>query len=930
MKPATLAVFALASLLAAQNVPGPKAELADVIAVEEQEGDLAKAEELYRQALAGNELTVPARALANLRLGMLLERLGRAAEAKPFLEIAAKSSHIVIEPMAPQGQDVERQKQLRLQAAALVKRVLGQRGQHWGPPLHGVTDSGVANQLLWLGEAAVPEVIAALQGQIGEASSARERLAVSGLAGFLWKTGGDAAAEFLSSCTKVADPYYREAIARTAFQAESERMLAVAAQFLRDPDESGTVFRTLLQSTSQQVPALQFRLDPDVVVDAALHGPPAALDYVFSWARQQRAISPPVLARLHARVRVLLSSTDPELGAAASRFLLTATSQQSVEGLAMLLAELPKMAGSNNIPHGYTSLRDRVPFTPEEARRLLPKLDACAKALGPADQSDATSNWLAQRMWQVATDHGPGCEAELLGWIDLGYRVWRVLAGRVTMANARDVVARVGKPVEEIGTALYVLRETAELPREVFPLLRDRAEAVRGQYEHMEHFAWPMARTRDPEAAAWIFAEWDRTSGNQTWPAGPLVELGRYARDEPVRNALRAVAVPMARSRVASPLLALLAIGDERALELVTRSYFSAASSPHPYAAAPADERPSLTPLQYLIYERADPPHPYGDAQVHAILRGITADGFAAALSAKRFSVGAIPDRHLIVLADRAIRTARPDAVSDGWVHHLMRRMRYDSVAAARRARLAEWCAGILRGAERAPRVRLLAEFVRDEDTGPLGAVIEGLVDSNDERTAELAVGLLCRVGVLRGEGALERLAGHRHAAVRTHALGIARPFGVAAERFVLPLLADESAENRRQAAEFAGEIVSKAAVPDLIERLRDPEAHVREAAAESLTRIRFYHEQQAHWDRILKGLDASPASAAEKLLLQAKPGQPRDQRLLAIKSLGVLGAPEALPFLIDWTRDGDREIGAEAGRAISRIHLAAEKNGKK
>jgi hypothetical protein len=72
-----------------------------------------------------------------------------------------------------------------------------------------------------------------------------------------------------------------------------------------------------------------------------------------------------------------------------------------------------------------------------------------------------------------------------------------------------------------------------------------------------------------------------------------------------------------------------------------------------------------------------------------------------------------------------------------------------------------------------------------------------------------------------------------------------------------------------------------------LIPLLRDPVEHVRQQAAESLTRIRFYHEQQAHWDRALEGLDASPASAAEKLLLQAKPDQPRAQRLLALQSLG-------------------------------------------
>ena len=122
------------------------------------------------------------------------------------------------------------------------------------------------------------------------------------------------------------------------------------------------------------------------------------------------------------------------------------------------------------------------------------------------------------------------------------------------------------------------------------------------------------------------------------------------------------------------------------------------------------------------------------------------------------------------------------------------------------------------------------------------------------------------------------------------------------------------------------GSIVSKAAVPDLITMLRDPDEEARKAAADALTKIRFYHEQQAHWDRVLKGMDASPASAAEKLLLQGKAGAPKDQRLLAITSLGSLGVPEALPFLIDWTQDADADVQKAAKEAITQIHLHPRK----
>ena len=142
----------------------------------------------------------------------------------------------------------------------------------------------------------------------------------------------------------------------------------------------------------------------------------------------------------------------------------------------------------------------------------------------------------------------------------------------------------------------------------------------------------------------------------------------------------------------------------------------------------------------------------------------------------------------------------------------------------------------------------------------------------------------------------------------------------------VVPMLRDPDTNVRRTAASYLGSVVHKAAVPGLIELLRDPDQQVRQQATEALTRIRFYHEQEAHWDRVLKGLDASPASAAEKLLVQAKPGANQQQRLLAIQSLGVLGVPEALPFLIDWSQAADADIAAAAKQAITQIHLNPRK----
>jgi hypothetical protein len=48
---------------------------------------------------------------------------------------------------------------------------------------------------------------------------------------------------------------------------------------------------------------------------------------------------------------------------------------------------------------------------------------------------------------------------------------------------------------------------------------------------------------------------------------------------------------------------------------------------------------------------------------------------------------------------------------------------------------------------------------------------------------------------------------------------------------------------------------------------------------------------------------------------------------LLAHDAVGpLLGVPEALPFLIDWTSDPDKEIAVLANTAIAQIHLGARK----
>lgn len=139
----------------------------------------------------------------------------------------------------------------------------------------------------------------------------------------------------------------------------------------------------------------------------------------------------------------------------------------------------------------------------------------------------------------------------------------------------------------------------------------------------------------------------------------------------------------------------------------------------------------------------------------------------------------------------------------------------------------------------------------------------------------------------------------------------------------VFPLLSDSGGGIRTLACQMLAHRLDAKAVPALLNVLGDGNEAVRTAAKEALEQIRFYHDEKARWERFFNGQEVSMVGAAQRLLQQAAPDQPLAQRLLAIRSLGTLGTPEVLPFLIDWIAQGSPEVGLAAKKAMDQIHLA-------
>lgn len=118
----------------------------------------------------------------------------------------------------------------------------------------------------------------------------------------------------------------------------------------------------------------------------------------------------------------------------------------------------------------------------------------------------------------------------------------------------------------------------------------------------------------------------------------------------------------------------------------------------------------------------------------------------------------------------------------------------------------------------------------------------------------------------------------------------------------------------------IAKETLDRRFVPGLIAALRAPTEQTRSAAKEALDAIEYLVSQSQRWQRLLDeaGLDAE--SAAEALLKQARSGD-KAIRLAAIRSLGTLGKPETLPFLIQLMQDQDADVKAAAGAALEKIN---------
>jgi len=927
-----------AAPLAAQEQEHPRLQAAT--AVETVETDWNRAMSLYLGIAEDAQLPSEVRGEAAARMTRLLRRLGRIEEAQKAAERAAALGVTVVFPV--EDQDAERTRALQERARALLDVK---------PPGNREFPDEVVEQILWIGDPAVPVITSWIDEGV-----AKGTYFATSATFLLWKISSPQAVDYLAKQLRGDSQLAVAAAMSAAWMKGPEALPAVEAGLLSENPEVGLM---LFRELRNRIPA-------ELILDIGDRVAPALrAELIRSFPNLADDAPIDLYRRYAALVRAGLESTDTVVGAAASNANLRVLAR-SAAGLELILDHvLPwtksrPMAIKNFLIPGLRigAPEDWTGRGPREAERLAQKLVTGARA------TDATDGLARDVILQIAASLGDSLPLRPSGLelYDAGYPLLVHLADRddLTIDDLRELLRRAAAvgPIEDGPTVTPAGGETAgvgtsarthwlsamQRRRFLEGVARTRGQAPSGSeallpdliqladaWQDPESVAPLIARTRAPEAATWLA---DRALED---PArafeGPyfdaLYELGKHGGTPELRNAMlrlltvdEAPTVPSQPFRRTFLVHALLSFGDLRGVEQSDPNLWFSRISP-PYAAAGA-----------------------ADMSVYEALSLAGTDTVAGL---------ALDPERVAELIPELMQRAWAQGI-DGWTPNTVRGEPTPAMAralaagelAARPQPKATWLRAILEKGERVTSEdwTLVLSLLRSEDpsvrVGTLAALhaadpplpegvsraITALVEDQDPECAYGATAVL--EDRLRPAGVewFTKLAASPFEGVREIAIRAANRLTdeAAVEQAgvrIIELLQDPASGVRVRAAGYAGQRLLADAVPSLIRLLQDPEPAVRNAAQESLERIRFAHEQNLLWSRMEDGVDTSARGALERLLRQAAPSSPTPKRLAAIRSLGALGMPEALPYLIDWLDEKEPEaIRTAAEAAMSAIHL--------
>jgi HEAT repeat protein len=940
-----------------------QAQLARAQLIEEQEGDLRSAEREYR-ALLDNKDAGAVHAEAALRLGRMLWRLDKKDDGRPFLERAvaaggavAAAATAVLQGQGPEGKQAQ---EIAQQAKDAIDRLTEHK-----PPV-----GDPAADLTWLGPAAMPTILHELEalraGAIAQLPNVLtpsmqgvlERLedhkvppekpnavdVVRGavhLARAVWAIGGADAERWLRAAAADSNLQWRRIVALAAKGAH-ESLLPVAGLLLDDRDPDGYVPVFALQ--------LADRLPLERVVQLFASNVPFTRESARQSLERRDVWRPPGGAAADAAMQPLepllvkaLQNPDPQVARQAFRFLgsIAAASLRASLLYLQWLPRVPVFEASEVLNRGVS---------------LAPLVDA-ARALGAVNPADGRD----ERRWALLQPISAALSWDRVNTVEgvcqlvaLGYE--RIRQG---VSWLPDVVRQASSDAElqQIAALLPVCSQPSELSRafaeRILPAtavepLQKRLELVLANEPPSQSAARNKATVRDARSseAYWLLLALGRTGSTSVLPVlratierrpDLLPEVAEAAHwlslrnDDPSINALLRdlmVMEPLQPNTRDALFAELARRGDVEAIPRFARAYqLGLQASTRLSVAGVNIPRTGVGWLSsYSENGQSHKLHGFDDAQLTAAWRAVLEGPAVIQALADASRVGRDLPRVALQPVTEAL-LAHVDQLNEAKVSQ------YGNTN-WQRSILLTVTGMVTDSAEDAPCRAIVARLCAHPQWGK--TVFEGLVAP--QVIAAMADDLRKLLGGPNGLEAMQRLnyggitlttdellTCLRGPDNRYEFLEQLRPDAPPEiVREVVGMLKTGDAHVRAGACEALGRFLSADAVPALLPMLRDPDASVVKVATEALDKIRQYQEQKAYWDQFQSGITTGRESATAKLLIQAKPGAPKEQRLLALRSLAALGAPEALPYLIEWTHDADAEVAQAAKDAIGTIHQHA------
>ncbi|MFO1053180.1 MAG: HEAT repeat domain-containing protein [Planctomycetota bacterium] len=883
-----------------------KAELAD-----RAEHDLARAAALYAEVFDDANCPIEVRADAGIKLCAVLQRQGKTEDAKAAGDklLKLRGSSGVVKLAGPQQDDA-----VDAEIARLIEQVRTYRAG--------------SDQLVWLGDRAVPRVIAA-------ADQEPQLEALTGFAHVLLRIGGPTAEAWFDKVATWTDPLRRRAVIRAAGLGgtdESDHRVKRARLWRFGADRDAEV-----RMESIRVGVLGRMEDLIASLD---HGDPRV------------------------RQAALMSFSSGQLPADIEEHGAT----RAADLLAAVLRHPEDFAGNTGTVTGLVAWFGRR-TSPVAATRAWLALTAAAgtycstwPGVSSSEQADAVADAVVQWARVTAAPRFEPLRRQSEGWINgLTWHLSRKSMPQILELASLGVGFSVGPFVREaqpedwaalipiLGTGTLDENSVGELLQSSYPValpdtcfaaLREQflaRTATAGKSGDSGTFSRLIIRLclfDSDEALSWC--EGMLRGGTDDHAGLADANLRRFVRDQfalgllsgdsPARRAIRrrmaSLDLPDFGASRNQALCRIVQDHDVEGAEAFAQAYtLGVASCAGPTDVVTGKQLVGNTRRGLFWFEGASDWSAEEIARaMHAALRTGSGEAWTDVRGVIRPRVPSESD------PERQRRVTLCAALGEEIAHCPGGRTRRD------------WVESLLKELESEPSTRdaLILRTLDDKDPEVLGPILQRstgvatgndaiqrkvseLLQHEDDQVAAAALDYLARkpsrIGYDRVAALIEP------SRLRVASRAVRWLYELDPERAITDLLP------RFQSGAFQGELIDIATrsldrrlVPALIGALRSDNATYRTEAKKALGAIEYYTTQTEHWQRLLDGSGLDASSAAEALVKQARGGE-KAIRIAAIRSLGTLAKPETLPMLIQLMQDQDAEIRQAAGAAVEKIN---------